>query len=40
MLENGHSVQDTARRLGFYDAFHFSKTFKAFWGSPPLSFKP
>jgi AraC-like DNA-binding protein/ligand-binding sensor protein len=40
ILENGHSVQDTARRLGFYDAFHFSKAFRAFWGSPPRSYKP
>lgn len=35
MLENGETVQDTAARLGFYDAFHFSKTFKRFWGKPP-----
>lgn len=35
MLENGTSVQDTAERLGFYDAFHFSKTFKRFWNKPP-----
>jgi len=35
MLGNGASVQDTAERLGFYDAFHFSKTFKRFWNKPP-----
>ena len=35
MLENGMSVQATAERLGFYDAFHFSKTFKRFWNKPP-----
>ncbi|QHI68528.1 helix-turn-helix domain-containing protein [Tichowtungia aerotolerans] len=35
MLENGTSVQETAERLGFYDAFHFSKTFKRFWNKPP-----
>lgn len=35
MLENGQSVQDTAEKLGFYDAFHFSKTFKRFWNKPP-----
>ncbi len=40
MLENGWSVQQTAERLGFYDAFHFSKAFKRFWGEPPCSFKP
>ena len=39
-LENGQSVQQTAERLGFYDAFHFSKAFKRFWGEPPCSFKP
>ncbi|MFA5689768.1 MAG: PocR ligand-binding domain-containing protein [Kiritimatiellales bacterium] len=35
MLENGSNVQTTAERLGFYDAFHFSKTFKRHWGFPP-----
>lgn len=35
MLGNGKSVQDTAERLGFYDAFHFSKTFKRFFGYSP-----
>lgn len=35
MLENGMSVQETASRLGFYDAFHFSKTFKRYWKTPP-----
>lgn len=35
MLENGMSVQATAERLGFYDAFHFSKTFKRFWKKSP-----
>jgi len=35
LLENGSSVQATAERLGFYDAFHFSKTFKRFWEKPP-----
>jgi AraC-like DNA-binding protein len=40
MLENGTTVQDTADRLGYYDAFHFSRTFKRFWGEPPSAFKP
>ena len=40
LLENGASVQSTADRLGFYDAFHFSKTFKRFWKNPPSSFLP
>jgi len=40
MLENGACVQATAERLGFYDAFHFSKTFKRFWKKPPSSFFP
>jgi AraC-like DNA-binding protein/ligand-binding sensor protein len=35
MLENGMSVQFAAERLGFYDAFHFSKTFKRFWKKTP-----
>lgn len=35
LLENGASVQATAARLGFYDAFHFSKTFKRFWKQSP-----
>jgi AraC-like DNA-binding protein len=40
MLENGSSVQAAAERLGFYDAFHFSKTFKRFWKKPPSSCRP
>jgi AraC-like DNA-binding protein len=39
MLENGETVQRTAERLGFYDAFHFSKAFKAHWGKPPKLFR-
>jgi AraC-like DNA-binding protein len=39
MLENGSSVQETAERLGFYDAFHFSKTFKRFWKKPPSAYR-
>jgi AraC-like DNA-binding protein len=39
MLENGTTVQDAAERLGFYDAFHFSRTFKRFWGKPPCTYR-
>ncbi len=35
LLQSGLSVQGTADRLGFYDAFHFSRTFKRFWKLPP-----
>ncbi len=34
-LRAGAAVADVAASLGFCDAFHFSKTFKAFWGCPP-----
>lgn len=40
MLESGRTVRETARRLGFYDAFHFSRTFKSFWGAPPRDYRP
>ena len=39
MLENGMSVQAAAEKLGFYDAFHFSKTFKHFWEKPPSHYR-
>lgn len=39
MLENGMPVQDVAERLGFYDSFHFSRTFKKEWGEPPSNFR-
>jgi len=39
MLESGSSVLGTADRLGFYDAFHFSKTFKHFWKKSPICFR-
>lgn len=38
MLEAGESVKGAAARLGFHDAFHFSKAFKAHWGRPPSTF--
>jgi transcriptional regulator GlxA family with amidase domain len=28
------------RQLGFYDAFHFSKTFKRYWKKPPSACRP
>jgi AraC-like DNA-binding protein len=40
LLENGTSVQAAAERLGFYDAFHFSKTFKRFWKKSPSTYRP
>lgn len=40
MLENGKRVQSTADQLGFYDAFHFSKTFKRYWKKPPSHYRP
>jgi AraC-like DNA-binding protein len=39
LLETGETVQRTAARLGFHDAFHFSKAFRARWGKPPKLFK-
>jgi AraC-like DNA-binding protein len=35
LLSGGASVQEVAAQLGFYDAFHFSKRFKACWGVAP-----
>lgn len=39
LLASGLQVQAVAARLGFYDAFHFSKRFKAHFGRPPSAFK-
>ena len=39
MLKTGAYVHRVAERLGFYDAFHFSKAFKAFHGFPPVKFR-
>jgi AraC-like DNA-binding protein len=39
LLETGDTVQRAAARLGFHDAFHFSKAFRAHWGRPPKLFK-
>lgn len=38
-LEEGESVRNTALDLGFYDEFHFSKTFKSYWQLPPKKYK-
>ncbi len=40
MLRSGAQVKEVATELGFYDAFHFSKQFKSFWGKSPSAFKP
>lgn len=34
-LLEGNSVGETASELGFYDQFHFSKTFKKYFGHSP-----
>jgi AraC-like DNA-binding protein len=39
MLQSGEQVKHVADRLGFYDAFHFSKLFKKHFGQPPLAFR-
>jgi AraC-like DNA-binding protein len=39
MLKSGESVYNTARNFAFYDEFHFSKSFKAYWGKSPKFFK-
>jgi AraC-like DNA-binding protein len=36
LLREGHYVYRVAEMLGFYDAFHFSKSFKACYGVPPV----
>jgi AraC-like DNA-binding protein len=39
MLQNGAQVQEAAGRLGFFDAFHFSKAFKKYWKRSPSDFR-
>ena len=39
MLLEGKSAGETASALGFYDQFHFSKSFKKFYGHAPSSLK-
>ncbi len=39
-LEKGNPVYIVASELNFYDEFHFSKSFKKYWGKSPKNFKP
>jgi AraC-like DNA-binding protein/ligand-binding sensor protein len=39
LLRSGMSVRETAFELGFYDEFHFSKTFKRFFKIPPSVYR-
>lgn len=38
LLANGKKVYEIAAELGFYDEFHFSKTFKKYFGKSPARF--
>ena len=38
LLHEGLSIKETADRLGYSDRYHFSKTFKKFFGTSPASF--
>ncbi len=39
LLEEGAMARTVADELAFYDEYHFSKAFKAYWGKPPKHFK-
>lgn len=39
LLQSGIQVNKVADRLGFYDPYHFSKTFKAFYGKAPKEYR-
>lgn len=39
LLQNGHSVNDSARLAGYEDASNFSKMFKNYYGHPPAAMK-
>ncbi|MDD2708176.1 MAG: AraC family transcriptional regulator [Verrucomicrobiae bacterium] len=39
LLEGRQSMAQIAEKLGFVDAFHFSKTFKKITGHPPSSYR-
>lgn len=34
--ETQDSVKEVAQRVGYADAFHFSRTYRKFWGNPPV----
>ncbi len=38
-LKKGRSLQETAQATGYYDVFHFSKTFHKYRGEPPSVFQ-
>ena len=38
LLTEGRSIKETASLLGFADRYHFSKSFKLFFGMPPARF--
>lgn len=39
MLLGGDMVGEVADKLGFYDAYHFSKVFKKYYGYPPSAIR-
>lgn len=39
LLQGGDKVFQVAEKLGFYDAYHFSKTFKKYFHKPPKEYK-
>lgn len=39
MLSDGYTVEETAEKTGFCDAFYFSKTFKKYMGVTPRDYK-
>ena len=39
LLASGLSVKATAARMGFSDAFNFSRAFKRHWGAPPRAYR-
>ena len=40
LLQGGDKVYEVAEKLGFYDAYHFSKVFKKHFNKSPSEFKP
>ena len=40
LLGTGHSVAETAEKMGFSDAFHFSRAFKRYFQVAPKTKKP